>query len=70
MITEIGIVAGEIWHYLDEHGESMLSVMLKGIERERDITLMSLGWLGREGHVLLKQEGLDYRIALRRTATP
>lgn len=66
MITEIGIVAGEIWHYLDEHGESTLSNMLKGIDREKDIMLMSLGWLGREGHVLLKKEGSDYTVSLRR----
>ncbi len=66
MITEIGIVAGEIWHYLDEHGESTLSSMLKGIDKEKDIMLMSLGWLGREGHVLLKKEGSDYSVSLRK----
>jgi hypothetical protein len=65
MITEIGIVAGEIWHFLDERKESTLSALVKGIERERDITLMSLGWLAREGHVILTKEGSDYRITLR-----
>ena len=65
MITEIGIVAGEIWHFLDQRREASLSAMVKGIERDRDITLMSIGWLAREGHVILTKEGSDYKIVLR-----
>ena len=65
MITEIGIVAGEIWHFLDQRKEAMLSTLIKGIERDREITLMSLGWLAREGHVILTKEGSDYKIVLR-----
>lgn len=66
MITKIGIVAGEIWHFLDEHGEVTLSKILSSIDRPRDNILMSLGWLAREGHVLLSQEGSDYKVSLRR----
>ena len=67
MITEIGIVAGEIWHYLDEHGESRFSQVVKGIDRPKELTLMSLGWLGREGHVVLQQDGRDFHVQLRRS---
>jgi hypothetical protein len=67
MITEIGIVAGEIWHFLDEHGESSLALLLKGIDRDRDNVLMSLGWLAREGHVLLQSiDNKEYKISLRK----
>ena len=66
MITEIGIVAGEIWHYLDSHGEVFLSQMVKHIDKPRDLILMSLGWLAREGHVLLVSTAGDYRISLRK----
>lgn len=66
MIIEIGIVAGEIWHYLDQHGEVSLSQIISSIDRPRDNILMSLGWLAREGHVLLNQEGFDYKVSLRR----
>lgn len=66
MIIEIGIVAGEIWHYLDQHGEVNLSQIISSIDRPRDNILMSLGWLAREGHVLLNQEGSDYKVSLRR----
>ena len=65
MITEIGIVAGEIWHYLDEHGEGVFSSVSRGIERPKELSLMSLGWLAREGHVVVRQEGNDLWVALR-----
>ncbi len=69
MITEIGIVAGEIWHYLDEHGESRLSAVVKGIERPKELTLMSLGWLAREGHAIVRQEDRDWRVTLRKPSS-
>ena len=66
MITEIGLAAGDIWHYLDVKGEAFLSDMAKDLERSRDLLLMSLGWLEREGHiVVLKNEG-DYKVSLRK----
>ncbi len=66
MITEIGIVAGEIWHYLDHHGESPFAAVIKGIERKKDLALMSLGWLAREGHVVVRQDTGDLSISLRK----
>ncbi len=66
MITEIGIVAGDIWHYLDEHGEVTLSELVSGIDKPRDNVLMSLGWLAREGHVIVLQVEKDYTVNLRK----
>ena len=65
MITEIGIVAGEIWHYLDGHGEAPFSQLVASIERPKELALMSLGWLAREGHVIVRQDGQEFRVALR-----
>lgn len=65
MITEIGIVAGDIWHFLDKHGEVTLSELIQGIDRPRDNVLMSLGWLAREGHVVVQQINGDYKINLK-----
>ncbi|MBN1793874.1 MAG: winged helix-turn-helix domain-containing protein [Candidatus Omnitrophica bacterium] len=67
MITEIGIVAGEIWHFLDQHGETELARLTTGIDRSREIVLMSLGWLAREGHVVVKNEADTYQISFRKT---
>jgi len=64
MITEIGFAAGDIWNYLDKHGESTLKEILQGIRKPRDLALMSLGWLAREGHVTIDQAGRTYRIRL------
>ncbi|MFH1269645.1 MAG: winged helix-turn-helix domain-containing protein [Candidatus Omnitrophota bacterium] len=66
MITEIGIAAGDIWHFLDEHGEVALSKLIKGVDRPRDNILMSLGWLAREGHVVLQQISGDYKVRLKK----
>ena len=66
MITEIGIVAGEIWHYLDEHKDVLFSQVVAGIDRPRELALMSLGWLARESHVIVRQRGKDLRVDLRR----
>lgn len=66
MITEIGIIAGEIWHYLDQHESALFSDIVRGIERPRELALMSLGWLAREGHVVVQQNGKELRVELRR----
>ena len=66
MMTEIGITAGEIWHYLDQYGEVTFAQLTAGVDKPRDMLLMSLGWLAREGHVVLEQKGQDYTIVLRR----
>ena len=68
MIIEIGIVAGEIWHFLDEHGEVRLEDMASSIDKPRELIFMSLGWLAREGHVILEPEEGDYKISLRKSA--
>jgi len=68
MITEIGIVAGEIWHYLDKHGEVSLNVLVKGIAQSQELTLMSLGWLAREGHVLVRYDASELKASLRHSS--
>lgn len=65
LITEIGIVAGEIWHFLDKNGEISLQQLYKGIQNPKEIILMSLGWLSREGHVLVTKDADTYKISLR-----
>lgn len=66
MIIEIGIVAGEIWHFLDQHSQTTLTNLVNSLEKPRDSILMSLGWLAREGHVVLYESQGDYVLTLRR----
>jgi len=65
MITEIGITAGDIWRYLDEHDKSTLSQILHDIDTDKDKVLMSIGWLAREGYLIVERAGSDYQVHLR-----
>ena len=57
MITNIGIVAGEIWDYLEKHGkEANQEDIVNALGKDRDLVLMSMGWLAREGHIILEGE--------------
>ena len=64
MITEIGIAAGDIWHFLDEKGSATLDQITRGIGKPRELLLMSLGWLAREGHINLGGLDTGYRASL------
>lgn len=66
MVTEIGITAGDIWHYLDEHGRSKISSVAKGIDKGKEVVFMSTGWLAREGHVIVEKVGKEYEVWLRK----
>ncbi|MHA2219318.1 MAG: winged helix-turn-helix domain-containing protein [Candidatus Hodarchaeales archaeon] len=69
MITRIGIVAGEIWQLLE--GNEVISVgdIVTRLDRPEFVILMSLGWLSREGHILLDGEDTidvgEYKVSLR-----
>ena len=64
MITEIGIAAGDIWHYLDQRGSATLEELVKYTKKNRELLLMSLGWLAREGHITLGDGHTGFRAAL------
>jgi len=65
MITKIGIIAGEIWDILEKGGsKSLLDIMVK-IDEPKEVVLMSLGWLAREGHVSLDKQTDNYIVNLR-----
>ena len=65
-ITEIGITAGEVWRYLDDKGSATLDDLCRDIGKPRDLFLMSLGWLAREGYIILQSDGTGYRATLHR----
>ena len=65
MITEIGIVAGEIWQHLDKNGSSDLDQLVQAIGRDKELILMSLGWLAREGHIQLQSLESGYAASLK-----
>ncbi len=55
MITQIGLAAGEIWDYLEHHDrKASMGELIGDLQKDRDLVLMSIGWLAREGHVFLE----------------
>jgi hypothetical protein len=66
MITEIGIIAGDIWGLLEERGNLTLAEVYNRLSHQKDCILMSIGWLAREGHIIVKKENEDYKVFLRR----
>ena len=66
MITEIGISAGEIWNYLDKNGSATLDQLTRALGRPRELLLMSLGWLAREGHIAMGRAEENFKAELSR----
>ncbi|MFH1800430.1 MAG: winged helix-turn-helix domain-containing protein [Candidatus Omnitrophota bacterium] len=66
MIMEIGIVAGEIWHFLDDKKNATADELTKSLKRPHELVLMSLGWLAREGHITLGAPESGYSATLNR----
>ncbi|MGB2600902.1 MAG: winged helix-turn-helix domain-containing protein [Candidatus Omnitrophota bacterium] len=67
MITRIGLVAGEIWEYLENHDqEARLGDIISALQKDRDLMLMSIGWLAREGHMVLEGKTPNYTVRLKK----
>lgn len=64
-VEKIGETAGQVWNYLQSHGESSLSSVEKGVEAPKAMVSMALGWLAREGKINVKDEKRAVRISLR-----
>lgn len=57
MITWIGLCGGEIWRYLDSHeGKAFLKELFSGVKAPEQTILMAVGWLGREGYILIEDD--------------
>jgi len=65
MITRIGIVAGEIWQLLENNEILSLDEIAQMTDRPDYLILMSVGWLSREGHIIVDQEDDKFRVSLR-----
>ncbi len=63
-VVAIGVVAGEIWHYLCENGPVTMSTLAKDIEAPRDSVMQGVGWLAREGKVAFQNGARSKRIGL------
>lgn len=48
MEDAIGDVAGEVWDFLEENGETSVSGITNGVDAPGTKVYMAIGWLARE----------------------
>lgn len=63
-VESIGTVAGQVWHYLNDHGAVTLSKLAREIEAPRDLVMQGVGWLAREGKIAFHEGPRSKTISL------
>lgn len=61
----IGKIAGEIWQYLNEHGEVTVSEVKFALGYSNSLVFLALGWLSRENKINLVEFDFTYRVSLK-----
>ncbi len=64
MKHEIGSTAGEIWRILRDKGEMSVAALKKSLGTKDSTADWAIGWLAREGKIVLRKERNTVRIAL------
>jgi len=59
-----GVPAGKVWQYLNDHGGSNLNEIEGFTSLRTDEVCYALGWLGREGKLVVKKEGMIIKFSL------
>ncbi len=67
MQEEIGTTAGAIWHALSAKGELSLAQLKKEVQAKDPLFHWALGWLAREGNIVITPEKRSFRIRLNET---
>ena len=64
MQDRIGMVAGQIWHFLNKNGESTPIKIRAHLGLSNTMLYLALGWLSREGKVKIVPFEYTYKISL------
>ncbi len=54
---DIGLAAGEVWNYLNRHGEATPSRLAAATGLSTKEVQRALGWLAREGKLIIETDG-------------
>ncbi len=65
MIHQVGEIAGKVWMFLKQNGESNLNQLKKGIKADPNVTLQAIGWLAREDKLRIEKKGRFVTYALK-----
>ncbi|HWZ54999.1 MAG TPA: winged helix-turn-helix domain-containing protein [Verrucomicrobiae bacterium] len=64
MSEEIGTMAGAIWHTLEANGEMTMAKLKKDVKATSPLFDWAIGWLAREGKIILTTEKRTIRVCL------
>jgi hypothetical protein len=62
--TSIGEVAGTVWRVLTEQGPLSLTKLVKAVGESRDLVMLAIGWLAREGKISIDDNGRHRTVSL------
>jgi hypothetical protein len=65
MEEEIGNLSGAIWNVLNSQGELSYDQLKKKVKGKTPLFDWALGWLAREGKLVITREGRSYRLRLK-----
>jgi hypothetical protein len=63
-VEQIGAIAGQVWHCLNETGAASLTQLTKEIDAPRDVVMQAIGWLAREGKICIEANGRSRNVSL------
>jgi hypothetical protein len=63
-VSQIGEVAGEIWHLLDRKGSMSMAKLVKEVDGPRDLIMQALGWLAREDKINIEGDAKTRTVSL------
>ncbi len=63
-VEHIGDTAGVTWKVLHDAGPMSMAKLVKAVGESRDTVMQALGWLAREGKVLIEEEGRTRIVSL------
>lgn len=64
-VQQIGEIAGEVWHVLKTHGSMSAAKLSKAVDAPRDVVMQAVGWLAREGKLVIDETSRGRTISLR-----
>ena len=63
-IDQIGETAGKIWHALHKEGPLSVAKLVETVELNRDLVMQAIGWLAREGKLVISETKRGRTLAL------
>ena len=54
-VEQIGEIAGQIWHLLDQQGSLSTAQLITQADAPRDVVLQAIGWLAREDKISIDE---------------